>query len=158
MEWAEFIYYSPNYKIDESKYKSAHRNWLLAAILSERRQILDSDENGDVMDYDTPVLILSDGLFWHTKSYKGKLKARLKNAKKIEGSERFVTRNPHEFVKFALGGEYDINDVKTFEDLLRIIESDDFDLHDRLPAIIEKFKEYLTRANLEIPSEINQLS
>jgi hypothetical protein len=158
MEWAEFIYYSPNYKIDESKYKSAHRNWLLAAILSERRQVLDSDENGDVMDYDTPVLILSDGLFWHTKSYKGKLKARLKNAKKIEGSERFVTRNPHEFVKFALGREYDVNDVKTFEDLLRIIESDDFDLHDRLSAIIEKFKEYLTRANLEIPSEINQLS
>ena len=45
MEWAEFIYYSPDYKMGESKYKSAHRNWLLAAILSARREILSKDEN-----------------------------------------------------------------------------------------------------------------
>jgi hypothetical protein len=158
MEWAEFIYYSPNYKIGESKYKSAHRNWLLAAILAARREIIDNDESGEIMDYNSPVLILSDGLYWHTKSYRGKLKARLKNPKKIEGSERFVTRDPQEFIDFALGPGYSLNDVKTLESLLGIIESPDFELSDKLPGIRDKFIEYLTRANLEIPSEINRIS
>lgn len=158
MEWAEFIYYSPDYKMDESKYKSAHRNWLLAAILAARKEVIDNDENGEVMDYNSPVLILSDGLFWHTKSYRGKLKSRLKNPKKIEGSERFVTRDPQEFIDFALGTGYKPSDVKTLEDLLNIIKSPNFELKDRLPEIKEKFIEYLTRANLEIPTEINQIS
>lgn len=157
MEWAEFIYYSPDYKIGESKYKSAHRNWLLAAILSARREILSKDENDEVMDYNSPVLILSDGLYWHTKSYKGKLKARLKHSKKIEGSERFVTRDPQEFIDFALGRGYKPSDVKTFEDLLKIVKSPDFELKDRLPEIEERFIEYLKRADLDIPSEINQI-
>lgn len=158
MDWAEFIYYSPDYKTDESKYKSAHRNWLLAAILSARKEVIDNDENGEIMDYNSPVLILSDGLFWHTKSYRGKLKSRLKNPKKIEGSERFITRDPQEFIDFALGKGYTPNDVKTMEALLNIIKSPNFELRDRLPEIKERFVDYLNRANLEIPVEINQIS
>lgn len=154
MDWASFIYYSPNYKIGESKYKSAHRNWLLSAILSTRKQILDRDEAGEIMDYDSPVLILSDGLFWHKKSYRGKLKPRLKNPQKIAGSERFITRDPQEFVDFALGPGYKPEQIKTFEDLFRIISSPDFELRGYLPEIKEKTAEYLTRAGLEIPSEI----
>jgi hypothetical protein len=48
MDWAEFIYYSPDYKKSESAYKSAHRNWLLAAILSARKNVLTTDEQGEV--------------------------------------------------------------------------------------------------------------
>jgi len=157
MEWAEFIYYSPNYKIGESKYKSAHRNWLLSAILSARKEVLDTDEAGEIMDYNSPVLILSDGLFWHTKSYRGARIPRLKHSKKVEGSERFVTRDPQEFVDFALGPGYTVNDVKTFEDVLKIIEDPKFDLHDKLPEIKQRFLEYLERVGLEIPTEINRI-
>jgi hypothetical protein len=157
MDWAKFIYYSPDYKKGESKYKSAHRNWLLAAILSARAEILSRDEQGEVMEYDSPVLILSDGLFWHTKSYKGKIKARLKNPEKIKGSERFVTNDPQEFIDFSLGRGYTPNDVKSFEDLFKIIISPNFELRDRLPDIKEKFIEYLNRVSLPIPSEINSI-
>jgi hypothetical protein len=156
IEWAKFIYYSPDYKTSESKYKSAHRNWLLAAILAIRRMVLDVNDAGEVMDYDSPVLILSDGLYWHTKSYRGKLKPRLKNAAKISGSERFVTRDPQEFIDFALGSGYSINDVKTFEKLYQIISSPNFELYDKVDEIEEKFLEYITRANLERPSEIKR--
>lgn len=156
MEWAKFIYYSPDYKTSESKYKSAHRNWLLAAILAIRRMVLDVNDAGEVMDYDSPVLILSDGLYWHTKSYRGKLKPRLKNAAKISGSERFITRDPQEFIDFALGTGYSINDVKTFEKLYQIIDSPSFELYDKVGEIEEKFLEYITRANLERPSEIKR--
>jgi hypothetical protein len=157
MEWADFIYYSPNYKADESKYKSAHRNWLLSAILSARKEVIDTDEAGEIMDYNAPVLILSDGLYWHTKSYKGTRIPRLKHSKKLEGSERFVTRDPQEFINFALGPGYNPEDVKTFEALLGIIEDPKFDLHERLPEIKQRFLEYLERAGLEIPSEINRI-
>jgi hypothetical protein len=157
MEWADFIYYSPNYKVDESKYKSAHRNWLLSAILSARKEVIYTDEAGEIMDYNAPVLILSDGLYWHTKSYKGTRIPRLKHAKKLEGSERFVTRDPQEFIDFALGTGYKPEDVKTFEDLLKIIENPKFDLHERLPEIKQRFLEYLERAGLEIPTEINRI-
>lgn len=157
MEWAKFIYYSPNYKIGESKYKSAHRNWLLSAILSVRKRVLDRDQFGEVMDYDAPVLILSDGLFWHTKSYRGKIKPRLKHSQKIAGSERFITRDPQEFVEFALGPSYNPDQIKTFEDLFRIISAPDYELRGNLPEIKEKLVEYLTRAGLEIPSELDQI-
>jgi hypothetical protein len=156
IDWAKFIYYSPDYKVSESKYKSAHRNWLLAAILAVRRRVLDVNDSGEIMDYDSPVLILSDGLYWHTKSYRGKLKPRLKNASKVSGSERFVTRDPQEFIDFSLGRGYTTNDVKTFEKLYQIISSPNFELYDKLNEIEEKFLEYITRANLERPSEIKQ--
>jgi hypothetical protein len=157
MDWAKFIYYSPNYKIAESKYKSAHRNWLLAAILASRRMILKVDPSGQILDYDSPVLMLSDGLFWHTKSYAGKIKDRLKNPKKIEGSERFVTRDPQEFIDFTLGPGYNPEEVKTFEHVFSIITDPEFELHGNLEEIKDKFVEYLKRTGLEIPSEINTI-
>jgi hypothetical protein len=158
MNWAEFIYYSPDYKKSESAYKSAHRNWLLASILSARKNVLSRDEAGEVMDYEKPVLILSDGLYWHTKSYKGTRIPRLKHSKKIEGSERFITNDPQEFIDFALGPGYTTEDVKTFEQVLKIIEDPKFDLHDRLPEIKETFLQYLERVGLDVPSEINRIS
>jgi len=157
MRWADFIYYSPDYKRKESKYKSAHRNWLLAAILSARAEVINTDDEGEILDYDAPVLILSDGLFWHTKSYRGKIKARLKHSQKVQGSERFVTNDPQEFIDFALGTGYKPEDVKSFEDVFRIITSPNFELKDMLPQIKEKLIEYLTRVGLPIPSEINSI-
>jgi hypothetical protein len=157
MAWADFIYYSPNYKVGESKYKSAHRNWLLASILSSRKEIIERDNSGEVLDYHTPVLILSDGLYWHTKSFKGKIKDRLKNSKKIEGSERFITNDPQEFIDFALGTGYTVDDIKTFEQLFNIITSPDFELRNKLPEIKERFLEFLQRVGLEIPTEVNRI-
>jgi hypothetical protein len=157
MNWARFIYYSPDYKRGESKYKSAHRNWLLSAILSARAEVINTDDEGQIMDYEAPVLILSDGLFWHTKSYRGKIKARLKSASKIPGSERFVTNDPQEFIEFVLGPGYEPGDVKSFEDLFKIMISPDFELSDKLPHIKEKFLEYLNRVGLPVPSEINTI-
>ena len=157
MDWAKFIYYSPDYKASESRYKSAHRNWLLSAILSARKEVLDQDETGEVMDYDSPVLILSDGLYWHKKSYRGTRIPRLKHSKKVEGSERFVTRDPQEFVEFALGSGYSPNDVKTFEALFKIITNPKFELYEKLPEIKERFLEYMERTGLEVPREMNTI-
>jgi hypothetical protein len=156
MQWAKFIYYSPDYRFGESKYKSAHRNWLLSAILSAKRNVLASDEEGEVLDYESPVIILSDGLYLNTKSFRGKLKGRLKNPKKIAG-EQFITNNPQEFIDYTLGKGYNQDQIKTFESLFKIITSPNFTMKDKLPEIKERFLEYMERTGLPVPSEINYL-
>jgi len=157
MDWAKFIYYSPDYRADESQWKSAHRNWLLSAALVARREILARDEQGEVLDYKTPALILPSGLYLHTKSFRGKLKPRLKNAQKIEGTEEFITDDPQEFIDYALGTGYTENDVKTFEKVLNIMTSPSFKYKEFLPQIKEKFIELLNRTGLPIPPETEKL-
>ena len=154
IEWAKFIYYSPDYRKNESNYKSAHRNWLFSAILATRKKVLSTDDNDEIMTYKTPVLVLSDGLYNHTKSYEGKLKNRLSKSKKIEGSEEFITNDPLEFIKFTMGKSYPIEKVKTFEDVLKIVNSPDFDLSDKVEDIKDQFIQFMERSGLEMPSEI----
>jgi hypothetical protein len=156
MKWAKFIYYSPDYRFGESKYKSAHRNWLLSAILSAKRNVLASDEEGEVLDYESPVIILSDGLYLNTKTFRGK-KGRVKNPKKIEGGQKFITNDPQEFIDYTLGKGYNQDQIKTFESLLKIITSPNFPDKDKLPIIKERFVEYMERTGLPVPSEIEYL-
>ena len=157
MDWAKFIYYSPDYRADESKWKSAHRNWLLSAALVAKRKTLSTDDQGEVLDYETPVLVLPEGLYLQSKTFRGKLKGRLKNPVKIKDVEKFLTDDPQEFIDFSLGKGYTENDVKTFEKVLDIMTSPDFEMKDKLPEIKKKFIELCERTGLEIPSEINRL-
>ena len=63
MDWAKFIFYSPDYRKNESKYKSAHRNWLIQSILSALKEVESKDEEGNVENYSAYSLRLSDGIF-----------------------------------------------------------------------------------------------
>jgi hypothetical protein len=48
--------------------------------------------------------------------------------------------------------------VKTFENVLSIIESPAFDLAEHLPEIKQRFINYLERSGLEIPAEVNEIA
>ena len=160
MDWARFIYYSPDYRTRESSWKSAHRNWLLSAALIAQKEVLGTDEAGEVLDYKKPVLILPTGLWFHTKTYRSKIKGRTRNLnpQKIEGSEELITDDPQEFIDFALGTGYKQEDVRTFEQVLKIMTSPNFKHKDFLPDIKEKFIELLNRTGLPIPPETELLS
>ena len=147
----------PLQNMDESQWKSAHRNWLLSAALVARREILANDEQGEVLDYRTPALILPSGLYLQTKSFRGKLKPRIKNAQKIPGTEEFITDDPQEFINYALGPGYSENDVKTFEKVLSIMTSPNFKYKEFLPQIKEKFIQLLNRTDLPVPPETEKL-
>lgn len=156
MEWARFIYYSPDYRIGESKWKSAHRNWLLSAALVAKREILSKNPEGEVMEYTSPVIVLPSGLFLNRKSYAGKQKPRLKNPARL--SQTFITNDPQELIDYALGPGYTEKDVKTFEQVLSIMTSPSFKYKEFLPQIKEKFIELLDRTKLPIPPETEKLS
>jgi hypothetical protein len=157
LEWANFAYYSPDYRKGESKYKSAHRNWLFQAILSSMKDVITKDENGEPLDIDTYVFDFSDGLFKTRKTFQGK-KGRLKNPVKVDGVPReLVSNNPQEFLNFAMGPGFNPDEVKTFEDLLKAIQSPKFRDKQNRAEIREEFKRYLERTPLIMPSEIETL-
>lgn len=153
MEWARFIFYSPDYRVGESKYKSAHRNWLFQAILSALKEPKTFDENGDVMDFDTYAIRLNDGVYKNSKTYRGVTK-RLKNAQTVPGQSVFITRDPQKLLNMLFGPGVKENDVKTFEDVWKIVSSPDFIYSDKLEKIKENLLKYLTNGGFEIPSEI----
>lgn len=158
LSWAKFAYYSPDYKKRESKYKSAHRNWLFQSILSAMKDVISEDENGEPLDIDTYVFDFSDGLFKVKKTFRGK-RGRLKSPVKIEGEPReLVTNVPQEFLDFAMGPGFSPGEVKTFEDLLAAVKSPKFRDKQNRPQIKEEFKRYLERTPLVMPPEIETLS
>jgi len=151
MKWAKFIYYSPDYRNDESKYKSAHRNWLLAAIISQIVEDEEFDADGNKLGYSGYMLRLNDGLSKIRKSYVGKTKL-LKNARKVKDVP--VTKSPTEFVKFLFGDGIKPADVGTFENAWRIINDPDFRWADRVGDIKDALENFLRRVKLPIPSEM----
>jgi hypothetical protein len=157
LSWAKFAYYSPDYKTGESKYKSAHRNWLFQSILSAMKDVINRDEDGEPLDIDTYVFDFSDGLFKVRKTFKGK-RGRLKNPVKVEGYPReLVTNVPQDFLNFAMGPGFNPEEVKTFESLLSAIKSPKFRDKRNRELIKEEFKRYLERTPLVMPAEIETL-
>lgn len=157
LSWAKFAYYSPDYKTGESKYKSAHRNWLFQSILSAMKDVINRDEDGEPLDIDTYVFDFSDGLFKVRKTFRGK-RGRLKNPVKVEGYPReLVTNVPQDFLNFAMGPGFNPEEVKTFESLLSAIKSPKFRDKQNRELIKEEFKRYLERTPLVMPAEIETL-
>lgn len=156
LEWASFAYYSPDYRRGESKYKSAHRNWLFQSILSARKDVITKDETGEPLDIDTYLFDFSDGLFKTRKSFQGK-RGRLKNPVKVGAQRELITSSPQEFLNFAMGAGFSPDEVKTFEDLLAAIKSPKFKNKQNRSEIGREFKRYLERTTLIMPPEIDSL-
>ena len=153
MDWAKFIFYSPDYRKDESKYKSAHRNWLFQAILSAMKEVISRDDDNEIEEFYSYALRLSDGIYKNKKSFRGATK-RLKNPKTIKGESSLITRDPDEFVKMMFGPGIRKEDLKSFEDVWKIVSSDKFIHSDKFDSIREDLERYLKNGDFEIPTEI----
>lgn len=152
MNWSRFIYHCPDYRKNESSYKSSHRNWLFAAILSTITEDESFDEvDGTTKSYYGYMMRLQDGLSKFRKSYEGK-RGRLKNP--VKTHDDHVTSDPNEFVKFLFGEEVKPADCVTFESCWRIITAPGYKWSDNLPQITEAYKGFLKRVNLPVPKEI----
>ena len=153
IDWAKFIFYSPDYRKNESKYKSAHRNWLFQAILSALKNVTKRDENGDIVDFDTYALRLNDGIYKNKKTFQGATK-RLKRPDTVKGQSVFVTRDPQELLDLMFGGGVKADNVKTFEDVWNIVTSPNFKYSDRAEEIRQDLIRYLNNAGYVIPTEV----
>jgi hypothetical protein len=147
-DWTEFVYKFP----EGSKYKSAHRNWLMMAVLSAIKKNVEKDpETGKALDYDGYMMNLNKGFFSMKKDYHGKTKI-LKHGEITE--EKLITTDPEKFVRFVFGKRYKPEDVGTFERCLSIINKSDFKWRSKLHDIKKNLRKFLERVELLIPKEL----
>jgi len=152
LEWIKFSRHSPNLMLKESKYPGKYREAVFSAIskVAKKKIVSYFDTNENVKEYSTYRFYVDDGLCIVNKSFEGK-NGKLKKAKLLESSKRVLTDDPKEFVKIIFGDKYKPEDVSTFEQCLKIIESKEFNFYKRRDEIKNRIKQELINLNLSVP-------
>jgi len=155
LEWSKFVYYSPDFKQNESNYKGVYRNALLMAIISETsKNILKQTETGDVEELEANVIRFPEGIWNIRKNFMG-TKGLIKTGKLLREFDKFITLDPNVATRLAVGSEYSPNDINTFEKLWKITRSPEFVHKQKSKEIISKFLINLKSFGLDISDEIN---
>jgi hypothetical protein len=154
LKWTKFIYDSPDFKNKESVYKGVVRNLLLSAILMESyNKVIKWTDSKEIEELESVVIRMPYGIYRTRKSFMGK-RGLVKTGKLMKEFDQFITRDPQEVVNLTIGNKYSKEDIKTFENMWKIINKPDFIHKDKLPKIIEKFSEYLESDGQPKPKEI----
>ena len=116
LEWAEFIYSSPNFIEDESRYKAALRHHLLRIMISEI-PVDEQPQYNDAGEIETKWKYSLNFAFGVTKQlldYRGK-NGLLKNPKKLKEFEQVITKNKKAFIDllFEKGDDSDFKSLET---------------------------------------------
>jgi hypothetical protein len=157
LDWSRFMYYSPDFKVAESKYKGLYRNVLLMSIFSEgTKKAVKTTDSGETEEYEQTVIHLESGLASVRKTLMGKKGALVKTATKLDEFDKFLTNVPEEVVHLAFGPNVQPNDVMTFENAWAHFESPNFPYKDRRKEILNRFKAYILGAKVPAPEEIIQ--
>ena len=152
VNWTQFVYSSPDYSKGESKYKSAYRNFLLAAVVSAvDYKVLKKTDKDVPIEVEKYVMRHDRGIYRLTKSYAGKGGSIIKAGKTIAGSESFVTQTPEEMIHFFLGDQYTIADAASFEKLYDVVFNKQSKVSGMRDTIRKFFIQSITDAKLPIP-------
>lgn len=147
LDWSNFIYYSPDFRKAESKYKGVYRNLLLSISISSTSYTPIKLLGSDVEEYTANVLRLNQGIVNVTKSFMGKNGLK-KGATLLKQHDKFITRTPQEIVDLLFVGAKP-DDIKTFEGLLGLVKSKKFKYPKKADEILTKLEE--TLENLKLP-------
>lgn len=153
INWSRFMYHSPDFTKDESKYKGAYRNLLLmAAIGKSFYNVVDQTEEGHTKNYEAYVVRLNQGIYKVRKSFEGK-RGLVKNAKLLKEFDKEITRVPEEVVDLLFNGA-DVKDIMTYEGLKDLIESSLFKFPAKKNEIYDDFKNKLEKSGLPLPEDM----
>jgi hypothetical protein len=154
--WSRFIYHSPDFRKEESKYKGLYRNILLMALVTEpEKQITKETQDGGIEEIEVNILRYPHGIYRVRKNFMGK-KGLFKNGKNVEGFDFFITNDPQEVTNLTVGEEYKPSDINTFEKLWDIVMSSNFKWANKRDEIINRYIECLNEQNLTIPEEVHR--
>jgi hypothetical protein len=157
LDWSRFMYYSPNFKEAESKYKGLYRNTLLMSIISESlKEVTKSTEKGEVEEYKQTVIRLEKGIFQVAKTFMGKKGSLVKTATLLHDQDRFISNVPEEVTEMAFGKGVSPKDIMTFENAWSKFESPNFPHKKRKEEILKRFRAYIFGAKMPMPSEAEE--
>jgi len=155
LDWSRFMYYSPDFKVAESKYKGLYRNVLLMSIFSEgTKKAVKTTDAGETEEYEHYVVHLESGIANVRKTLMGKKGALVKTATILHDFDKFVTNTPVEVVHLAFGPDVEPNDIMTFENAWTHFESAKFPYKDKKKEILNRFKAYILGAKVPAPEEV----
>lgn len=159
LNWGTFIYRSP--RLTQSKYKGLYRNALIEAVAKsvhfnnikyERNQRY--FKKGDVKSYTRYRMIKNAGLWTVIEKNEGVRKPKYV---KIQNSYNMITDNPKRIMNILLGID-DLEKIKTFESVWRIVSSKNFKHHKVLKEIVENFRIIIEdRLGLKMPIEVRKI-
>jgi hypothetical protein len=155
LNWSKFMYYSPDFKVAESKYKGLYRNVLLMSIFSEgTKKSVKTTDTGEMEEYEQTVIHLESGLASVRKTLMGKKGSLVKTATILKDFDKFITNTPEEVVHLAFGPHVQPGDVMTFENAWSHFESAKFPYKDKRKEILNRFKAYILGAKVPAPEEV----
>ena len=140
LAYSKFMYHSPNYKNNESKFKGLYRTNLLIFIAGRTPHGVKDvyDEEGNLMDFWKYSLTYDRGLVLTHKTHRGK-KKRLKNPVTVKEDTELILKDPEKIVKFILGPDATIADTNSFESLSEYMFSDKYPNKDIIPDILNDY-------------------
>lgn len=154
LTWSTFMYHSPDFTKDESKYKGAYRNILLMSAIGDSffKTTKETDKK-EIAEYEAYVIRLNQGVVKVRKSFEGK-RGLVKNAKLLKEFDELITDEPKELVNLLFKGDFEPDDINTYEKLKALLESPHFKYPQKLDTILKKFKINLDKNNLPHPEDI----
>lgn len=118
IDWAQFRYHSPNFRLKESKYKGGARNIMLVDVISliPVKDVQDEYfEDGVTVKRHWKYTFNTEGIFLQLVDYCGKNGKPIKNGKKLKEFEQLIANDPQNFVRFVFGDEGTLADVNSAE-------------------------------------------
>lgn len=159
--WSKFMQSSPDYRKDESKYKSHCRNVLVMCITKScfkrttKRVTLEDDtiRDGEIETY---VVRLTDGLYKTRRNWFGKKgDTIIKTVNRMHEYDELITDTPQEFIDLLFDGAT-VEDFNSFETVYSLLVSDKFKFPEKRDKIIVSYVMSLDEQKIDIPSEIEQ--
>jgi len=156
LEFAKFAWHSPG---DESEYKGVHRNLLLSAIAkSIRFKLLEFDK--DNRGYELPAIWeklwfdVQRGIVEGVQSRIGKTGKILKSHKTI--SSKVISTDPDTISKALLGDFCTVDNTYSVEEIIKVINSENFIHKNVLKTIQKRFNEALQQNSLDSVSILEE--
>lgn len=156
LNWGTFIYHAP--RPTESNYKGLYRNALIEAVAKSvhfNKVKYDTDQRyftkDDIQSYTRYRMVKNAGLWTVIEQNEGTRKPKYK---KIQNTYTKITDNPKRIINILLGID-DLDSIKTFESVWKIVSSKNFKHNKVLKDIIKNFKIIIEdRLRMKMPKEV----
>lgn len=156
LNWGTFIYHAP--RPTESKYKGLYRNALIEAVaksihFNKVKYEIDQRyfKKNDINSYTRYRMIKNFGLWSVVEKNKGIRKFKYE---KIQNTYNFISNNPKRIISILLGVD-DLNNIKTFESVWKIVSSKNFKHNKVFSDIIKNFKIIIKdRLRMDVPNVV----
>jgi len=161
-DFSSFLFHSPDFTVkNPSQYKGLYRTEFLKSIFHSLpiskitkyfEDEFDGKYKGDIKELGR-LLLNTNGLHYQIKSFVGK-RGKVKNGKVL--NNEFITKNPAEIVKAALGPKATIKDTDSFESIWKAFNRTSFPFKSmkERKKIVKYFVGVLNTKKLPIPEQI----